>query len=67
MLFRSLMKGGLVYSNFITTVSPRHAWEAKDGGQGHGLEHTLHIHQNKYGGVLNGCTQHFSLLEKMEC
>ncbi len=50
----NLMKGGIVYSNFVTTVSPRHAWEAKDGGQGHGLEHTLHIHQNKYGGVLNG-------------
>ena len=50
----NLMKGGIVYSNFVTTVSPRHAWEAKDGGQGFGLEHTLHVHQNKYGGVLNG-------------
>ena len=50
----NLMKGGIVYSNFVTTVSPRHAWEAKDDGQGHGLEPTLHIHQCKYGGVLNG-------------
>ncbi|HEU5071101.1 MAG TPA: glycogen synthase [Verrucomicrobiae bacterium] len=50
----NLMKGGIVYSNFVTTVSPRHAWEAKDGGQGFGLEPTLHIHQCKYGGVLNG-------------
>ena len=50
----NLMKGGIVYSNFVTTVSPRHAWEAKDGGQGHGLEHTLWVHQCKYGGVLNG-------------
>jgi starch synthase len=50
----NLMKGGIVYSNFVTTVSPRHAWEAKDDGQGHGLEHALHVHQNKYGGVLNG-------------
>lgn len=50
----NLMKGGIVYSNFVTTVSPRHAWEAKDGGQGHGLEHTLWVHQGKYGGVLNG-------------
>jgi starch synthase len=50
----NLMKGGVVYSNFVNTVSPRHAWEAKDGGQGHGLEHTLWVHQGKYGGVLNG-------------
>ena len=50
----NLMKGGIVYSNFITTVSPRHAWEAKDGGQAFGLEPTLHTHQLKYGGVLNG-------------
>jgi starch synthase len=50
----NLMKGGIVYSNFVTTVSPRHAWEAKDGGQGDGLDATLHIHQCKYGGVLNG-------------
>ena len=50
----NLMKGGIVYSNFVNTVSPRHAWEAKDGGQAHGLERTLHIHQYKYGGVLNG-------------
>src|SRR6266511_2063823 len=50
----NLMKGGIVYSNFVTTVSPRHAWEAKDGGQAHGLERTLHLHHYKYGGVLNG-------------
>jgi starch synthase len=50
----SLLKGGIVYSNFVNTVSPRHAWEAKDGGQGHGLEPTLHIHHYKFGGVLNG-------------
>lgn len=50
----NLMKGGIVYSNFVTTVSPRHSWEAKDAGQGHGLEPTLHTHQFKFGGVLNG-------------
>ncbi|MGC4069612.1 MAG: glycogen/starch synthase [Polyangiaceae bacterium] len=49
----NLMKGGIVYSNFVTTVSPRHAWEAKHD-QGFGLEHTLHVHHVKYGGVLNG-------------
>ena len=50
----NLMKGGVVYSNFVTTVSPRYAGETKDGGQGFGLEPTLHKHHYKYGGVVNG-------------
>ena len=48
------MKGGIVYSNFITTVSPQHAWETTYTDQGMGLGHTLHIHRGKFGGVLNG-------------
>lgn len=47
-------KGALVYSNFITTVSPQHAWETRFTEQGHGLGHALHLHESKYGGVLNG-------------
>jgi len=50
----NLLKGGIVYSNFITTVSPRYATETRDQGQGFGLEPTLHTHHVKYGGVLNG-------------
>jgi starch synthase len=50
----NLMKGGIVYSNFITTVSPQHAVEATDSDQGMGLAHTLHVHREKFGGVLNG-------------
>jgi starch synthase len=50
----NLMKAGVVYANFVTTVSPRHAFEAKDQGQGFGLEPSLHIHHGKYGGVVNG-------------
>lgn len=50
----NLMKGGIVYSNFVTTVSPKYAGETKDGGQGFGLEPTLHTHHYKYGGVVNG-------------
>jgi starch synthase len=50
----NLTKAGVVYSNFVTTVSPRHAGEAKDQGQGFGLEPTLHTHHMKYGGVVNG-------------
>jgi len=50
----NLMKGGIVYSNFVTTVSPHHAWEAHYGDCGYGLGHTIHEHQHKFGGVLNG-------------
>lgn len=49
----NLMKGGIVYSNFVTTVSPRHAFEAMHG-QGFGLEPTLHTHHTKFGGIVNG-------------
>ncbi len=50
----NLMKGGIVYSNFVTTVSPQHAWEAAHTDQGQGLGHTLHLHHGKFAGVLNG-------------
>ncbi|WPL15933.1 putative glycogen synthase 2 [Thiorhodovibrio winogradskyi] len=50
----NLLKGGIVYSNFVTTVSPRYAFETKDQGQGFGLESSLHTHHMKYGGVVNG-------------
>ncbi|HEX2958454.1 MAG TPA: glycogen synthase GlgA [Chitinispirillaceae bacterium] len=50
----NFMKGGIVYSNFVTTVSPHHAWEARYTDQGFGLQHTLEVHQGKYGGILNG-------------
>ena len=50
----NLLKGGIVYSNFVTTVSPHYAFETKDQGQGFGLEPTLHTHHMKYGGVVNG-------------
>ena len=50
----NLMKGGIVYSNFVTTVSPGHASEVCYSDQGRGLGHTLHVHRNKFGGVLNG-------------
>jgi starch synthase len=50
----NLMKGGIVYSNFVTTVSNQHAWETTWTDQGKGLGHTLHVHGNKFGGVLNG-------------
>ncbi|MGC9967741.1 MAG: glycogen synthase GlgA [Syntrophobacteraceae bacterium] len=50
----NLMKGGIVYSNFVTTVSPQHAWEARCTDQAFGLGRTLQTHQAKFDGVLNG-------------
>ncbi|GAB1544115.1 glycogen synthase GlgA [Scytonema sp. NUACC21] len=53
------MKGGIVYSNAVTTVSPHHAWEARFTNIGYGLGHTLHLHQGKFTGVLNGIDRDF--------
>jgi starch synthase len=50
----NFMKGGIVYSNYVNTVSPHHAWEARFSDVSYGLGHTLEIHQNKFSGILNG-------------
>jgi starch synthase len=50
----NMMKGGIVYANAVTTVSPHHAWEAHNTDIGCGLSHTLHLHQDKFKGILNG-------------
>src|SRR5258706_214527 len=50
----NMMKGGIVYANFVTTVSPRYAWEIMNSSQGLGLSHTLTVHHRKVGGILNG-------------
>jgi len=47
-------KGAVTYANFVTTVSPQHAWEARYSDQGFGLGHTLHRFEGKFGGILNG-------------
>ncbi|HEY9848460.1 MAG TPA: glycogen synthase GlgA [Leptolyngbyaceae cyanobacterium] len=48
------MKGGIVYSNFVNTVSPHHAWEARFTEVGCALNPTLDTHHYKFGGILNG-------------
>ena len=48
------MKGGVVYSAFVTTVSPSHADEALYDDGGSGLGRILKEHQAKFRGVLNG-------------
>ncbi len=50
----NLMQGGIVYSNFVTTVSPRYAWEIMHTDQSFGLGPALHAHRRKVGGILNG-------------
>jgi starch synthase len=50
----NLMKGGIVYANSVTTVSPRYAWEIQDSEQGMGLQPVLRTHSGKFAGVLNG-------------
>ena len=47
-------RGAILYSNFVTTVSPHHAWEVRHTDLGCGLGHALHRHQSKFGGILNG-------------
>ena len=34
-------EGGIVYANFVTTVSPRYAWEIQHTALGMGLQQTL--------------------------
>ena len=55
----NFMKGGIVYSNAVTTVSPHHAWEAHYSDIGCGLSHTLDIYQDKFSGILNGIDYDF--------
>ncbi len=50
----NLLKGGIVYSDFITTVSPNYAKEVLSPEGGRGLESTLRHYQYKFSGILNG-------------
>lgn len=50
----NLMKGGIIYSDYTNTVSPRYAKEVKDTEQGYGLQDTIRAKGDRYGGVLNG-------------
>ncbi|MEL6552240.1 MAG: glycogen synthase GlgA [Cyanobacteria bacterium J06621_11] len=50
----NFMKGGIVYANYVNTVSPHHAWEARFSDIGCGLQPTLEAHQDRFGGILNG-------------
>lgn len=50
----SFIKGGLVFSDWITTVSPTYAEEIHTSEFGYGLEGLLEFRTNRLAGVLNG-------------
>ncbi len=50
----NLMKGGIVYSDRVTTVSPSYAQEVLAPAGGRGLESTLIKYKEKFTGILNG-------------
>lgn len=50
----NLLKGGIVFSDRVTTVSPTYAEEVKFPEGGRGLEGILREHETKFSGVLNG-------------
>ncbi|MBN3039174.1 MAG: glycogen synthase GlgA [Candidatus Omnitrophica bacterium] len=50
----NLLKGGLLFSKFITTVSPTYAKEIQEPQFGCGLEGVLKERSNKLFGIING-------------
>lgn len=50
----SFIKGGLVYANYITTVSPTYALEIQTAEYGYGLEGLLDHRKEFLGGIING-------------
>ncbi|MFN8642863.1 MAG: glycogen synthase GlgA [Candidatus Binatia bacterium] len=50
----NLMKGGLFFSDAITTVSPSYAEEIQTPAAGHGLDGVLRSQRHKLRGILNG-------------
>lgn len=50
----NLLKGGLVFSDFLTTVSPTYSREIQTPQQGFGLEGVIAERQDRLVGVVNG-------------
>ena len=50
----NLMKGAIMASNFLTTVSPTYAQELCTPFYGRGLDGVIHQHSGKLEGILNG-------------
>ena len=54
LLDANMLKGGITYSNKVTTVSNTYAWEIQTEEYGEGLEEHLRYHNNKVLGIVNG-------------
>ncbi|OOZ41809.1 starch synthase [Solemya pervernicosa gill symbiont] len=50
----SMIKGGLIYADWLTTVSPTYAREIQTGEYGYGLEGLLSHRADRLIGILNG-------------
>ena len=50
----NMLKGGITYSNVVTTVSNTYAGEIQTEEYGEGLEEHLRYHHNKLVGIVNG-------------
>ena len=50
----NMLKGGITYSNKVTTVSNTYAWEIQTEEYGEGREEHLRYHNNKVLGIVNG-------------
>ena len=50
----NMLKGGITYSNVVTTVSNTYAGEIQTEEYGEGLEEHLRYHHNKLAGIVNG-------------
>ena len=50
----NMLKGGLTYSNIITTVSNTYAWEIQTPYYGENLDAHLRYHSGKLRGIVNG-------------
>ena len=53
----SFIKGGILYADQVTTVSPTYAKEIQTGMYGAGLDALLKFHSNKLSGIINGINE----------
>jgi starch synthase len=53
----SFIKGGILYSDLVTTVSPTYANEIQTKAYGAGLDEFLKSHSNKLSGIINGINE----------
>lgn len=50
----SALKAGVIASDFISTVSPRYAWEIQTSEQGYGLDWLMQARRDRLIGITNG-------------